>query len=95
VVSKTIGRGFDPYRPCNNLITLKVAGVRTYIVDTITEMTQNVTWPTWKELQSNTLLVIVAVSIFSIIVKLIDLVTGISNGSAWKGLLGTIYHLFD
>ncbi|MFN5984980.1 MAG: preprotein translocase subunit SecE [Fluviicola sp.] len=65
---------------------------RNYISETITEMTQNVSWPTWKELQSNALLVVVASVIFSLIVFVMDTVVGISPAnSAWKGVVGFIY----
>jgi preprotein translocase subunit SecE len=69
-----------------------VSKFRNYISETVTEMTQNVSWPTWKELQSNALLVVVASVIFSVIVFVMDTFVGISpNGSVWKGVVGFIY----
>jgi len=60
-------------------------------------MVHNVSWPTWKELQSNTIIVVVASIIISLIIFVIDYLVGIvpvdSNGF-WKGLLGFIYSGF-
>lgn len=59
-------------------------------------MTQNVSWPTWKELQSNTLIVVVASVIFALLVFVMDTVFGITGtaDSSWKGALGFIYSTF-
>jgi preprotein translocase subunit SecE len=67
--------------------------IRNYFSDTITEMTQNVTWPTWKELQSNTLIVVVASVIFALLVFGMDSLFGITGDakSFWKGAVGFIY----
>ncbi|WP_294677623.1 preprotein translocase subunit SecE [uncultured Fluviicola sp.] len=69
---------------------------RNYFSETITEMTQNVTWPTWKELQSNALIVVVASVIFALLVFAMDNVFGItgSPASTWKGVVGFIYSFF-
>jgi len=58
-------------------------------------MTQNVSWPTWKELQSNALIVVIASVIFALLVFLMDSIFGITGGptSAWKGVLGFIYSM--
>lgn len=66
---------------------------RNYINDTVTEMVHNVSWPTWKELQSNTLLVVVASVIFALLVFAMDSVFGITGtpASTWKGVVGFIY----
>lgn len=70
-----------------------VSKFKNYISETVVEMTQNVSWPTWKELQSNALIVVVASVIFAIIVFLMDTIFGITGttDSAWKGVLGFIY----
>lgn len=74
-----------------------VSKVKNYINETVTEMVHNVTWPTWKELQSNTIIVAVASILFSLIIFLMDYVIGIvpidPNGF-WKGILGFIYSGF-
>ncbi len=96
VVSKTIGRGFEPYRPCK-LILSKVSKFKTYIDETVNEMVHNVSWPTWKELQNNTIIVVIATLIFAVLIFAMDFVFGISGEekSAWKGLLGFIYQMFN
>lgn len=57
-------------------------------------MVHNVTWPTWKELQNSTIIVVVVSILISLIIFLMDYVTGIvpvdANGF-WKGVLGFIY----
>ncbi|MDR0802377.1 preprotein translocase subunit SecE [Fluviicola sp.] len=69
---------------------------RNYFSETITEMTQNVTWPTWKELQSNALIVVVASVIFALLVFAMDNIFGITGtaNSTWKGIVGFIYSFF-
>lgn len=57
-------------------------------------MTQNVSWPTWKELQSSALIVVVASVIFALLVFAMDTVFGITNGDTWKGAIGFIYSMF-
>lgn len=56
-------------------------------------MTQNVSWPTWKELQSNSLIVVVASVIFALLVFVMDAGFGItpSSDASWKGVIGYIY----
>ena len=59
-------------------------------------MVHNVTWPTWKELQSNTIIVVVASVIISLFIFVMDFGFGITGDedSAWKGALGFIYDMF-
>jgi preprotein translocase subunit SecE len=59
-------------------------------------MVHNVSWPTWKELQSNTIIVLVASVIIAFIIFAMDFGFGITGDSksAWKGLMGFIYGLF-
>lgn len=75
----------------------KVSKAKNYISETINEMVHNVSWPTWKELQSNTIIVVIASVIISLIIFVMDYLTGIvpveSNGF-WKGVLGFIYSGF-
>jgi preprotein translocase subunit SecE len=72
---------------------IAVSKFRNYINETVTEMTQNVSWPTWKELQSNALIVVVASVIFALLVFLMDTLFGITPDKAatWKGIVGFIY----
>ena len=68
-----------------------------YIDETVNEMVNNVSWPTWKELQNNTIIVVVATLIFAVLIFFMDFLFGISGEeqSAWKGLLGFIYQMFN
>ncbi len=73
-----------------------VSKIRTYFQDTYHEMVHNVTWPTWKELQNNTILVVVSSVLISLVIFLMDYIFGISGeaDSLWKGLIGFIYGTF-
>ena len=66
--------------------------VKEYINETVTEMVHRVTWPTWKELQSNTIIVVVASVLISLIIFAMDFVFGITDSSFWSGLIGLIYN---
>lgn len=70
--------------------------VKEYFNETVTEMVHRVTWPTWKELQANTLIVVFASVLISLAIFAMDFVFGITGdaGSTWKGVLGFIYKLF-
>lgn len=70
--------------------------IKEYINDTVNEMVHNVTWPTWKELQSSTIIVVVASIIISLFIFVMDFGFGIVGGtdSSWKGVLGFIYRMF-
>jgi preprotein translocase subunit SecE len=53
-----------------------------------------VSWPTWKELQSSSIVVLVAALLISLIIFLMDFIFGVQNmgdDSLWKGMLGFIY----
>lgn len=58
-----------------------------YFKSTTEELMTKVSWPTWDELQSSTLIVMVASIIFAIIIYLIDLVSSFG--------LGVFYKLFE
>ena len=71
-----------------------MSGVLDFVKESYDEMTTKVTWPTWKDLQSSSLLVLVASVIISLIVFLMDYIFGINSGqSIWRGVLGWIYEL--
>jgi len=59
-------------------------------------MVHQVTWPTWKELQNNTILVVVASVLISLVIFAMDFTFGITGeeNSFWKGVLGFIYGSF-
>lgn len=58
-----------------------------YFKSTTEELMTKVSWPSWDELQSSTLIVMVASIIFAIIIYLIDLVSSFG--------LGVFYKLFE
>ena len=59
-------------------------------------MVHNVTWPTWQELQNNTILGVVASILISLTIFAMDFLFGISGeeDAMWKGLIGFIYGIF-
>ncbi len=67
--------------------------VKEYIEETITEMVHRVTWPTWKELQANTILVVISSILIATYIFVVDFILGINPNSFWKGLLGFIYNM--
>jgi len=73
-----------------------VSKIKEYFNETVNEMVHNVTWPTWKELQSNTIIVVVASVLISLFIFAMDFGFGIVGGadSSWKGVLGFIYRMF-
>jgi len=65
-----------------------------FVKESYVEMTTKVTWPTWKELQSSSILVMVASVIISTVVFLMDYTFGINSATAlWRGVLGWIYEI--
>jgi len=72
-----------------------MAGIRTYIEETVNELTNKVTWPTWENLQTSSIIVLVTCMILSLIIWLMDYVFGIwsvpDNEWGWRGILGFIY----
>lgn len=49
-----------------------MANFRTYIEESIDELTNKVSWPTWKELQSSGIVVLVATFIVAALVYIMD-----------------------
>jgi preprotein translocase subunit SecE len=70
-----------------------------YLNETVTEMVHRVTWPTWKELQSNTIIVVVASVLISLIIFAMDFVFGVrpsgEEETIWKGIIGFVYDTFQ
>ena len=75
----------------------KVSKIKNYIDETVNEMVHQVTWPTWKELQSNTILVVVASVLFALMIFVMDYLFGISanDNATWQGALGFVYNMFN
>jgi preprotein translocase subunit SecE len=71
-----------------------VASLKTYFTESYNELVHKVSWPTWKELQSSAIVVLVAALIVSLIIFIMDYVFGVQNmtdSNPWKGVLGFIY----
>ena len=60
--------------------------IKTYLEESWTELFTKVSWPTWAELQSSTVIVMIA----SLIIAMIILVMDVS----FSGLLGLFYQMF-
>ncbi|MFN0187566.1 MAG: preprotein translocase subunit SecE [Bacteroidia bacterium] len=61
--------------------------ISAYIQDSYNELMNKVSWPTWAELQSSAIVVLVATLIFGCVIFLIDAV--------FQGTLNVIYNLFS
>lgn len=73
-----------------------MASFKTYLSESYNELVNKVSWPTWKELQSSAIIVLVSALLLSAIVFLMDYLFGVqnmNNNSFWKGMLGFIYKL--
>ncbi len=79
MVSKTIGWEFESLHPCYKII--KMHKLKKFIVESIDELRNKVTWPKYNELQSSSMLVLVASLIFAIIIGAIDFV--FDNVMSW------------
>lgn len=49
-----------------------MAGIRTYIEESVDELTNKVSWPTWSELQSSGIVVLIATFIIAGLIYLMD-----------------------
>ena len=57
-----------------------------YIKDVYIELTEKVSWPSWSELQSSAIVVMVASAIIATAISLMDL--------GFKNLMDTVYSMF-
>jgi preprotein translocase subunit SecE len=62
-----------------------------YIREVVDELKNKVSWPTWQELQTSSIIVLVTSVIIALIIFVMDFVTGINGDSVWKGILGFYY----
>jgi len=60
--------------------------LKLYLQDAYDELVHKVTWPTWKELQSSALVVMVASFIISLVIFVMDL--------SFRNIMSFIYELF-
>ena len=51
--------------------------IKSYLQASYDELTSKVTWPTWKELQANALVVAIAAFIIALIIGLMDMLSNI------------------
>jgi len=70
--------------------------IKVYFQETWDELLYKVSWPSWQELQSSAIVVLISSLIIALIVFVMDFAFGINqpNPLQWKGLLGSIYDLF-
>lgn len=61
--------------------------ISAYIQDSYNELMNKVSWPTWSELQSSAIVVLIATLIFGCTIFLIDAV--------FQGSLNLVYNLFS
>ncbi len=57
-----------------------------YIKDVYNELTQKVSWPSWSELQSSAIVVMIASAIIATVISVMDF--------GFKGLMDTVYSMF-
>ncbi len=76
-----------------------MASLKTTFQESYEELVHKVTWPTWKQLQSSSILVLIASVIIALIIFIMDYVFGVQvaseGGLGWKGLLGYIYQMLS
>ena len=60
--------------------------MKKYIIESIQELRDKVTWPTWVQLQSSTILVAISSVIIDLIISLMDL--------GFDTILGEFYTIF-
>lgn len=71
-----------------------MAALIEFVKESYVELMTKVTWPTWKELQSSSVLVLVTTVIISLIIFAMDYIFGINSVNAvWRGVLGFVYEL--
>jgi len=60
---------------------------RTYVDDITDELTNKVSWPTWAELQSSAIVVLIATLLTSLLIFLMDF--------GFSKIMGAFYQLFQ
>ncbi len=61
--------------------------IKAYFNEAYDELVNKVSWPTWEELQSSTIVVLVASLIFAVVISALDL--------SVSSILGVFYSLFN
>ena len=75
VVSKTKGREFESYRPCKFTKKYLMEKFTLYVKESYNELVNKVTWPNMANLQSSTILVLVASLMIALVVFVMDLIS--------------------
>ncbi len=74
-----------------------MAGIKATFRESYDELVHKVTWPSWKQLQSSSILVLIASVIIALIIFLMDYIFGVQvasgDGFSWKGILGYLYEI--
>ena len=73
-----------------------MAGIVGYFQESYSELVNKVSWPSWKDLQTSSIVVLIASIIIAIIIWLMDFVFGvrpIGEDGFWRGILGFFYKL--
>jgi preprotein translocase subunit SecE len=63
-----------------------MANVSEYLKESYIELTQKVTWPTWRELQSSAVLVLVAAIIIAMLIFGMDQIIGLLLNKFYSSL---------
>ena len=82
-----------------------MAKKQSYIKSSYDELINKVSWPTWSDLQSSSIVVAIASAIIALIIFLMDFFFGINaetiaqdgtiDPPLWRGLLGYFYDFFS
>jgi preprotein translocase subunit SecE len=64
----------------------KLKKMKKYIIESIDELKNKVTWPSWAELQSSTILVAISSVIIALIISVMDM--------GFDTILGEFYNIF-
>ncbi len=68
--------------------------LKLYVQDSIDELLYKVSWPTWSELQSTTMVVLFSLLVFASLVFIIDFVLGANPENPYfKGIIYYIYSM--
>ncbi len=68
---------------------------RIYIQETVNELLYKVSWPSWEELQSSAVIVLVASIISALLIFFMDFIFGANaENQLFQGILHYVYQLF-
>ena len=69
--------------------------VRVYLKDTFNELVYKVTWPSWEELQSSSMVVLISSLIVAFMIFFMDFIFGAQpENNFFHGILYYVYELF-